>query len=92
MKYQNMDPYADNTNITPKFEKSPIREEDHTQKFLSSPKSKGNEMALTQLNMCAILSQRGDHQGALAHVKSSIEKLNNEHNYALKKIGEMSEF
>ena len=28
--------------------------------------------------MCAILSHKGDHQGALKHVRSSIEKLEND--------------
>ena len=28
--------------------------------------------------MCAILSHKGDHYGALKHVKSSIEKLEND--------------
>lgn len=28
--------------------------------------------------MCAILSHKGDHLGALKHVKSSIEKLEND--------------
>jgi len=40
-------------------------------------------MALTQLNMCAILSQKGNHQQALLHVKSSIENLDYELNYTL---------
>jgi hypothetical protein len=83
LKYQtsqkaNFDPYTD--NVTPKFERSPGQNQD---KFFDSPRSKGNEMALTQLNMCAILSQRGDHQQALLHAKSSIDKLDYELNYLL---------
>jgi tetratricopeptide (TPR) repeat protein len=83
-----LDPYND--NVTPKFDKSPHREIDDTQKFLRSPKNKSNELALTQLNMCAILSQRGDHQAALQHAESSIEKLEQQLNYALRKIRDMS--
>lgn len=41
-------------------------------------RKKKDELALTELNMCAILSHKGDHQGALKHVRSSIEKLEND--------------
>ena len=37
-----------------------------------------DESALTELNMCAILSHKGDHLAALKHVKSSIDKLEND--------------
>tara|TARA_B110000285_G_C15119753_1_gene616384 strand:+ start:597 stop:1019 length:423 start_codon:yes stop_codon:yes gene_type:complete len=41
----------------------------------TGPSKEKDEVALTELNMCAILSHKRDHQGALKHVRSSIEKL-----------------
>ena len=61
-----------------KFEKSPKHQESESQedaRFMHSPKATKNEFALTELNLCAIFSQKGDHMKAKMYAHSSIYKL-----------------
>jgi len=59
----------------PVFEKS---QRDGDDRFNDSPRNSNNEQALTELNLCAIYSQQGDHMKAKMYAHSSIYKLKQE--------------
>lgn len=69
-----------------RFEKSP----EHTvdQRFESSPKHR-NEFALTELNLCAIYSQKGNHMKAKMFAHSSIYKLKKDLDYIQQKMEQL---
>lgn len=56
----------------PVFEKSQREGDD---RFNDSPRNTNNEQALTELNLCAIHSQKGDHMKAIMYAHRSIYKL-----------------
>lgn len=80
-----------------KFEKSPKRslQTAHTRgpssaerfsRAIVSPKQDKNEFALTELNLCAIYSQKGDHMKAKMYAHSAIYKLNQDLEYTERKL------
>ena len=80
-----------------KFDRSPDKrettfgEEDANEKIFShSPRqNKKNEFAVTELNMCAIYSQKGDHMKAKMYAHSSIYKLKQDLSYCLEQQNKM---
>jgi len=67
----------------PSFERSP-RDDDRM--FNSSPRQFKNEFALTELNLCAIYSQKKDHMKAKMYAHSAIYKLKQELEYIEEKL------
>lgn len=85
------DDQDDQNCANPRFDRSPAKNDNgqnHDEnRFNSSPRQ--NECALTELNLCAIYSQKGDHMKAKMYVHSSIYKLKQELDYLKNKIEDL---
>ena len=92
---ENMAAEEASQHVDPKFEKSPQRRivnpsQNDENRFNSSPRPANNEFALTELNLCAIFSQKGDHMKAKMYAHSSIYKLKQDIEYLERQLASQS--